>query len=65
MAREFPHCEVIGVDLAPAPVDSEHVPVNCKFEIDNINLGLSHYHDHFDVIHARCIGSGVSTIPVS
>ncbi|PVF97655.1 S-adenosyl-L-methionine-dependent methyltransferase [Serendipita vermifera] len=60
MAREFPHCEVIGVDLAPAPVDLEHVPSNCRFEIDDINLGLGHYHEHFDVIHARCIGSGIS-----
>jgi hypothetical protein len=59
MAREFPHCEVIGVDLAPAPVDLDHVPSNCRFEIDDINLGLAHYHNHFDVIHARCIGSGV------
>ncbi|PVF94981.1 S-adenosyl-L-methionine-dependent methyltransferase [Serendipita vermifera] len=60
MAREFPHCEVIGVDLAPVPVDLDHVPSNCRFEIDDINLGLSHYHDHFDVIHVRCIGSGIS-----
>ena len=23
MAREYPHCEVVGLDLAPAPVDIE------------------------------------------
>jgi hypothetical protein len=34
MAKEFPHCEVVGVDLAPVPVDLESVPPNCHFEID-------------------------------
>lgn len=27
MAMQFPHCEVVGLDLAPAPVDLE-VSVN-------------------------------------
>jgi hypothetical protein len=61
MAREFPDCKVLGLDLAPAPVDLETLPPNCRFEIDDINLGLSHYHGEFDVIHARCIGTGVSS----
>jgi hypothetical protein len=34
MAKEFPHCEVVGVDLAPVPVDVGSVPPNCRFEID-------------------------------
>jgi hypothetical protein len=34
MAKEFPHCDVVGVDLAPVPVDLESVPPNCHFEID-------------------------------
>ena len=61
MAREYPNASIVALDLAPAPVDLENIPPNCRFEIDDINLGLSHYHsDPFDVIHARCIGSGVS-----
>jgi hypothetical protein len=60
MAREFPDCEVLGLDLAPAPIDLELVPANCRFEIDDIDLGMSHYHGQFDMIHARCIGTGVS-----
>lgn len=59
-ARQFPDCDVVGLDLAPAPVDPELVPENCRFEIDDINLGLSHYHGYFDVIHVRCIGAGLS-----
>lgn len=62
MAREFPDCDVVGLDLAPAPVDIDALPTNCRFEIDDINLGLSHYHNQFDVIHVRCIGSGVRSL---
>ncbi|KAG8800376.1 hypothetical protein FRC16_003049, partial [Serendipita sp. 398] len=59
MAREYPHAQVVGVDLAPVPMDREAIPSNCQFEIDNINLGLSHFRDHFDVIHIRFVGSGL------
>jgi hypothetical protein len=61
MAREFPNCQVVGIDLAPPPVDIQSLPANCRFEIDDVNLGLSHHHGQFDVIHVRCIGSGVSS----
>lgn len=59
MAREFPEAEVIGVDLAPCPVDPESLPPNCRFEIDNVNLGLAHFRDQFDFIHCRLIASGI------
>ncbi|KAG8868469.1 hypothetical protein FRC20_003315 [Serendipita sp. 405] len=59
MAREYPHAEVIGVDLAPVPMDREAIPANYRFEIDNINLGLAHFHGQFDVIHIRLVGSGL------
>ncbi|PVF95576.1 S-adenosyl-L-methionine-dependent methyltransferase [Serendipita vermifera] len=60
MAREFPHAEVVGVDLAPCPIDSEELPSNCRFEIDDINLGISqHFREQFDLIHCRLIASGM------
>ena len=60
MAQKFPHCDVLGLDLAPVLLESDNTPSNCRFEIGDINLGLSRYHGCFDLIHARCIGSGVS-----
>jgi len=60
MAIKFPHCDVLGIDLAPVPIEEGRMPPNCRFEIKDVNLGLPHYHLHFDVIHVRCIGSGVS-----
>jgi 2-polyprenyl-3-methyl-5-hydroxy-6-metoxy-1,4-benzoquinol methylase len=60
MAREFPHAEVVGVDLAPCPIDSEELPSNCRFEIDDINLGIAqHFREQFDLIHCRLIASGI------
>jgi hypothetical protein len=59
MAERFPHCEVIGIDLSPVPVDAETVPSNCRFEVDDINLGLSHFQDRFDFVHSRLIAAGI------
>jgi Methyltransferase domain len=59
MAREFPHCEVLGIDLAPVPLPPESLPPNCQFEIDDISLGLSHLEAQFDVVFARAIGLGL------
>ena len=59
MAREFPDAEVVGVDLAPIPVEPGATPPNCQFEIDDINLGLSHFKDSFDVVHIRLVGVGL------
>lgn len=60
MAREFPHCDVLGVDLAPVSVLPEHMPANCKFEINDINGGLQHLQGMYDVVQARCISLGVN-----
>ncbi|KAG8838014.1 hypothetical protein FRC18_006847 [Serendipita sp. 400] len=59
MAREYPHANVIGVDLAPTPIDIDNTPSNCRFELDDVNMGLAHFYDSFDVVHARFISSGV------
>jgi SAM-dependent methyltransferase len=59
MAKEFPHCEVLGIDLAPVPLPPENLPPNCRFEMDDINLGLSHLKDQFSVVFARAVGLGL------
>jgi trans-aconitate methyltransferase len=43
MARRFPHCQVVGIDLAPTPMEAANIPENCQFEIDDMTLGLRHY----------------------
>jgi hypothetical protein len=59
MAREFPHCEVLGIDLAPVPIEPENLPPNCRFEMDDISLGLQRLQGQFDVVFARAIGLGL------
>lgn len=62
MATKYPHVTVLGVDVAPTPVDQSLFPPNLTFEIDDINLGLTHFHGQFDVIHMRCVNTGITDI---
>ncbi|CAG8654539.1 12760_t:CDS:2, partial [Acaulospora colombiana] len=50
---------VLGVDVAPPPMDTGVLPPNLQFEIDDINLGLSHFYDQYDVVHVRCVSGGI------
>ena len=50
----------LPVDLAPTPVDMDTIPPNVVFEVDDANLGLSHYEGKFDLIHARLVSAGLS-----
>ncbi|KAG8925848.1 hypothetical protein FRC01_009617 [Tulasnella sp. 417] len=59
MARKYPHAEVVGIDLAPPLVPLESIPENCRFELDDANLSLSHYTNSFDVVHVRASDSGI------
>ena len=60
MARKFPHVQVLGVDLAPVPLNPELLTPNISFEMDNINLGLAHHVGRFDLVHMRCTTGGLS-----
>jgi len=57
VARDFPHCQAVAVDLVP--MQSVDMPQNCRSEVDDINLGLQHFYGDFDVVHARLISSGI------
>lgn len=59
MARKYKHAQVVGIDLAPVPVDPDNLPPNCHFEVDDVQLGLTHFHGQFDVVHSRLIAAGI------
>lgn len=61
MAKEFGHANVIG-DLVPVPIDPATVPQNVRMEVDDINLGLPHFHGRFDLVHLRIIAAGIQGI---
>ncbi|KAG8897054.1 hypothetical protein FRC00_004878 [Tulasnella sp. 408] len=59
MAKRYPHAEVVGMDLAP-PNFAVTPPPNVRIECDDANLGLSQYFpESFDVVHCRCITTGI------
>ncbi|TEB26001.1 S-adenosyl-L-methionine-dependent methyltransferase [Coprinellus micaceus] len=58
VARDFPFCECVAIDLVPIR-DSQGLPPNVKTEVDDVNLGLQHCYGQFDVVHVRLIASGV------
>ncbi|KAK4685762.1 hypothetical protein P7C73_g4385, partial [Tremellales sp. Uapishka_1] len=62
MALEFPHAEVIGVDLAPVkPYDN--LPENVHFMIEDAAQGLPFADNSFDVVHSRALFLGIRDWP--
>jgi trans-aconitate methyltransferase len=59
MAKKFPQVRVVGLDLTPCPIEKNQIPVNCSFEIGDINLGLSQFENQFDVVHVRFVSIGL------
>ncbi|KAF5341849.1 hypothetical protein D9611_001724 [Ephemerocybe angulata] len=56
--RDFPYCDAIAVDLVPLSEDDDF-PSNLRMEIDNLNKGIEHFYDQFDVVHSRLIAFGI------
>ncbi|KAF2969657.1 hypothetical protein GQX73_g3949 [Xylaria multiplex] len=50
-ADQYPHTEVIGVDISPS--QPQWIPPNLKFEIDDITLPWTYEPNSFDYIHMR------------
>lgn len=59
MAKAHSNSNITGVDLVPVPLEPEQLPPNCQMEIDDINLGLPHFHGRFDMVHMRCVYGGL------
>ncbi|KAG8919091.1 hypothetical protein FRC01_001481, partial [Tulasnella sp. 417] len=57
VALQYPHVEVVGLDLAPVKLGSP-IPANCTFILGDASAGLKSY-GRFDVVHARAILQGV------
>ncbi|KAF9055905.1 hypothetical protein BJ165DRAFT_1429469 [Panaeolus papilionaceus] len=57
VARDFPHCSAVAVDLIP--MQTPDMPDNLRSEVDDINLGLEHFYGDFNVVHVRLVSSGI------
>lgn len=64
MALQFPHADVIGLDLVPPVLlNADTIPPNCRFEVDDANLSMSHYEGCFNVVHMRSADAGINDFP--
>ncbi|KAG8965364.1 hypothetical protein FRC03_000664 [Tulasnella sp. 419] len=59
LSNQFPHVKVVGIDSVPSWPRSEQVPENCSFEVHDINLPLTKYHQSFNVCHVNHVGKGI------
>ncbi|KAF8544018.1 S-adenosyl-L-methionine-dependent methyltransferase [Trichophaea hybrida] len=62
MADRYPAAEVIGTDLS-TPVQSQWVPPNCRFEVDDAEREWTYRSDSFDFIHLRNLVQAVTDWP--
>ncbi|KAG9029522.1 hypothetical protein FRB95_005243 [Tulasnella sp. JGI-2019a] len=60
MAREFPHAQVLGIDLV-SPVLPIPPPPNCRFQSHDVNYGLDRFGMTFDIINIRCVDQGITS----
>ncbi|KAI0308063.1 S-adenosyl-L-methionine-dependent methyltransferase [Multifurca ochricompacta] len=65
VARDFPHCQAVAVDLVPMQSMQRYASKlqPCRSEVDDINIGLQHFYGDFNVVHARLISSGIRDFP--
>ncbi|KAG8928129.1 hypothetical protein FRC00_001855 [Tulasnella sp. 408] len=62
MAEEFPHADILGIDLVEPDILSDstgRVPPNCSFQIADANKDMGTINSGYDLVHVRCVGPGV------
>ncbi|KAG8896938.1 hypothetical protein FRC01_011555, partial [Tulasnella sp. 417] len=56
MAEEFPHADVLGIDLVPPKILADptcRVPPNCSFQIADANKDMEKMDAGYDLVQAR------------
>ncbi|KIO23680.1 hypothetical protein M407DRAFT_9326 [Tulasnella calospora MUT 4182] len=62
MAEEFPHADVLGIDLVQPNILSDptrRVPPNCSFQIADANKDMEKIDSVYDLVHMRCVEAGL------
>jgi hypothetical protein len=57
MTSKYENARVVGIDQIPQ-IEFD-LPPNMEFQRHDVNDGLEPFYGRFDMVHARCIGSGV------
>ncbi|KAG8944937.1 hypothetical protein FRC03_001866 [Tulasnella sp. 419] len=59
MANKFPETDFVGLDLVPPKLGDRVLPENCRYEIDDANLSMTHWVNAFDIVHVRALDDGI------
>ncbi|KAG9047670.1 hypothetical protein FS837_001746 [Tulasnella sp. UAMH 9824] len=62
MAEEFPHADILGIDLAEPDILSDstrRVPPNCSFKVVDANKDMGEIDSGYDLVHVRCVEPGI------
>ncbi|KAG9004648.1 hypothetical protein FRB94_002188 [Tulasnella sp. JGI-2019a] len=60
MAYEFPHVQVLGIDIVQ-PEPSTPPPPNCQFKLHDANRGFDELDMSFDFVNIRCAHHGITS----
>ncbi|EGS21106.1 uncharacterized protein CTHT_0029470 [Thermochaetoides thermophila DSM 1495] len=58
VARQYPECEVLGIDIYPYPIP-EDCPPNVDFQVDDLNSPSTFPSNYFDLVHSRMMAGGI------
>ncbi|KAG8896489.1 hypothetical protein FRC00_005877 [Tulasnella sp. 408] len=62
MAEEFPHVDILGIDLMEPDILSDptrRVPSNCSFQKADANEYMEKIDSAYDIVHFRCVELGI------
>ncbi|RAK99202.1 class I SAM-dependent methyltransferase [Aspergillus ibericus CBS 121593] len=59
VAEQYPRCEITGVDISPH-MNSDGVPENLWFQVDDLNRPFTFPSNHFDLVHSRMMAAGIN-----
>ncbi|RPA81048.1 S-adenosyl-L-methionine-dependent methyltransferase [Ascobolus immersus RN42] len=62
LGDQYPHVQVLGIDLSP--IQPTYVPPNVRFEIDDLEAEEWNYNKKFTFIHVRLMMGSVKDWPV-
>ncbi|QUC17286.1 uncharacterized protein UV8b_01527 [Ustilaginoidea virens] len=58
VAKHFPSCEVIGIDISPHMIPEDQPP-NLDLQIDDLNARFTFPSAHFDMVHSQMVSGGI------
>ncbi|PHH61094.1 hypothetical protein CDD81_805 [Ophiocordyceps australis] len=59
VARRYPECEILGIDISPHMIP-EDAPRNLEIQIDDLNGEFTFPSNEFDLVHSQMMAGGIN-----